>query len=257
MKPFALLNSILISLAMMILAFAVLSWAKVPVGSLSDWVGGLLAFFWLVAIVTVPWNIYFKAKAVLSNAQPTRDRGLPVDEHQVAYVRKLATLSFWVAIGLHLASALVLYILARPGVVRIGYIASVIALMLTVLRPSISAYEYLAARLHAIGQGWVYPVEDVVELRGRLTSLEATLKSLQADLDPQKPDSLLSTERAFAQETRRQVVAAAADLEAFQASNAKDHERLSEEARSAISQLTTDGQFLDHVREILRFFKSA
>jgi hypothetical protein len=52
-------------------------------------------------------------------------------------------------------------------------------------------------------------------------------------------------------------VAAAADLEAFHASNAKDHERLAQEARSAISQLTTDGQFLEHVREILRFFKSA
>jgi len=257
MKIFSFLNSILISLAAMILAFAVLSWAKVPVGNLADWVSGLLAFFWLLAIVTVPWNIYFKAKAVLSDAEPTRERGLPVDERQVAYVRKLVGLSFWVAIGLHLASAIVLYALARSGVVRIGYIASVIALMLTILRPSISAYEYLAARLHAIGQSWVYPREDVVELRGRVTALEASLKSVRDDLDPQRADSLLSTERVFAQETRRQTVAAAADLEAFHASNAKDHERLAQEARSAISQLTTDGQFLDHVREILRFFKSA
>ena len=257
MKLFSLLNSILFSLAATILAFAVLSWAKVPVGSFTDWVSGLLAFFWLLAIVTVPWNIYFKAKAVLSNAQPTRERGLPVDDRQVAYVRKLAGLSFWVAIGLHLASAIVLYVLARTGVVRIGYIASVIALMLTVLRPSISAYDYLAARLHAIGQSWVYPREDVVELRGRVVAIEASLNSVRADLDPQRPDSLLSTERAFAQETRRQVVAAGADLEAFHASNAEDHERLAQEARSAISQLTTDGQFLDHVREILRFFKSA
>jgi len=257
MKLFSLLNSILLSLAVMILAFAVLSWAKVPVGSFTDWSSGLLAFFWLLAIVTVPWNIYFKAKAVLSNAEPSRQRGLPVDERQVAYVRKLVGLSFWVAIGLHLGSAIVLYVLARTGVVRIGYIASVIALMLTVLRPSISAYDYLAARLHAIGQGWLYPREDVVELRGRVSALEASLKSIRDDLDPERPDSLLSKERAFAQETRQQVVSAAADLEAFHASNAEEHERLAQEARSAISQLTTDGQFLDHVREILRFFKSA
>jgi hypothetical protein len=32
---------------------------------------------------------------------------------------------------------------------------------------------------------------------------------------------------------------------------------LSREARQAIAQLTTDGQFLDHVREIIRFFKTA
>jgi len=196
----------------MVLVFAALNWAKVSVGNLTDWVSGLLAFFWLLAIVTVPWNIYFKAKAVLSNAQPTRERGLPVDDRQVAYVRKLVGLSLWIAIGLHLASAIVLYFLARTGVVHIGYIASVIALMLTILRPSISAYEYIAARLHAIGQSWAYPREDVVELRGRVTALEASLKSVRDDLDPQRPDSLLLTERVFAQETRRQVVAAVADL---------------------------------------------
>jgi hypothetical protein len=257
MRLFSLLNSILFFLGAMILAFALLTWAKVPVGNLTDWVTGLLAFFWLLAIVTVPWNIYFKAKAVLANAQPTRERGLTVDERQVAYVRKLVGLSFWAAIGLHLASAIVLYFLAHAGVLRIGYVASVIALMLTILRPSISAYEYLAARLHAIGQNWIYPVEDVVELRGRVTSLESSVKSVQESLDPQRPDSLLATERAYAQETRQQVVTAAADLEAFHASNEQDHERLATEARSAISQLTTDGQFLDHVREILRFFKSA
>jgi hypothetical protein len=123
--------------------------------------------------------------------------------------------------------------------------------------PILGAHEYLAARLHAIGQNWIYPREDVVELRSRVTALESGLQSVQYNLDPQKPDSLLSTKRAFAQQTRQQVVDAAADLEAFHASNAQDHERLATEARSAISQLTTDGQFLDHVREILRFFKSA
>jgi hypothetical protein len=32
---------------------------------------------------------------------------------------------------------------------------------------------------------------------------------------------------------------------------------MSREARAAVAQLSTDGQFLEHVREILRFFKSA
>ena len=67
----------------------------------------------------------------------------------------------------------------------------------------------------------------------------------------------MSKEQAFARETRQQVVTATADLEAFHASNAEEHNRLAEEARSPISKLTTDGQFLDHVREIIRFFKSA
>ena len=73
MRLFSLLNSVIFSFALLILAFAVLSWLKVPVGSFGDWLGGLLAFFWLAVVVTVPWNIYFKAKAVLSDAQPTRE----------------------------------------------------------------------------------------------------------------------------------------------------------------------------------------
>src|SRR5258708_32061725 len=83
------LNSLIISFAVLILAFAVLSWLKVPVGSFGDWLAGLLVFFWLMAVVTVPWNIHFKAKALLVDAEATRERGLPVDERQVASVRKL------------------------------------------------------------------------------------------------------------------------------------------------------------------------
>ncbi|WP_158054511.1 hypothetical protein [Scytonema sp. HK-05] len=46
-------------------------------------------------------------------------------------------------------------------------------------------------------------------------------------------------------------------MEADRATNLTEHERLAREARGAIAQLSTDGQFLDHVREIIRFFKTA
>ena len=115
MRLFSLLNSIIFSFAMLILAFAVLKWLHVPAGTFGDWVGGLLAFFWLIAVVTVPWNIHFKAKAVLADALPSRERGLPVDERQVAYVRKLVRTSLLIAIALHLLSALVLFVLAFAG----------------------------------------------------------------------------------------------------------------------------------------------
>jgi hypothetical protein len=39
--------------------------------------------------------------------------------------------------------------------------------------------------------------------------------------------------------------------------NQSEHERLGREARNAIAQLSTDAQFLDNVREIIRFFKTA
>jgi hypothetical protein len=36
-----------------------------------------------------------------------------------------------------------------------------------------------------------------------------------------------------------------------------EHERLARDTQRAVAQVTTDGQVLDHVREIIRFFKEA
>jgi hypothetical protein len=251
------LNSLVISFAVLILAFAVLSWLKVPVGSFGDWLAGLLVFFWLLAVVTVPWNIYFKAKALLNDAAATRERGLPVDERQVVYVRKLVSGSLWIAIALHILSAVALFILARTGVARVGYLAAVIALLLIALRPTMNMYAYLAERLRTIGHNWKYPREDVVELRGRVEVIESGVREVRQQLDPERPESLVSIGRTHAEESRRQTAKVSADLDSLRAANDNAHEKLSQEARSAISQLTTDGQFLDHVREIIRFFKTA
>jgi len=150
-----------------------------------------------------------------------------------------------------------LFILARTGVVRVGYVAAVIALLLTALRPTLSAYAYLAERLQTIGHDWKYPRQDVVELRSRVEAIETGVKEIQLQLDPQRPESLVSVARTSAEESGRQIAAVAASLQSLRAENDHAHEKLAQEAKSAISQLTTDGQFLDHVREILRFFKSA
>jgi hypothetical protein len=45
-------------------------------------------------------------------------------------------------------------------------------------------------------------------------------------------------------------------IEELRATNQIEHEGLGREARNAIAQLSVDGQFLEHVREIIRFFKS-
>lgn len=257
MRIFNFASSIVLSFAVLLIAFAVMTALHVQIGSFNDWVFGLVSLFWLLAIVTIPWNIHFKARAVLADAQPTRERGLPVDERQVAYVRKLARYSLLLAIGLHIASAVALYLLARTGVSRIGYVASALALLLTGLRPAASAYEYLAARLATIGENWKYPREDVIELRGRVSALESTVTQTSLEFDATRPESLVARHQAHADETRHELARLGAELAALNAANNTEHERLSREARSAISQLSTDGQFLDHVREILRFFKSA
>lgn len=253
-------NFIGLSVGLIILvlgSFGILQWLHIPAGNLLDWVIGAASFWWLLVIVTVPWNVHFQAKEVLAEAAISSDKGTALDDKKVKYVELLAKRSFWVAIALHIFSAVGLYTLAATGISAVGYISSGAALLLTALRPAVRTYEYLAARLAMIRQEFTYPREDIWELRNRFTTLEDTVKRLDEQMDPEEPYSWVATQQRYQEETRKELAHLSASLEELRATNEIQHERLAREARGAIAQLSTDGQFLDHVREIIRFFKTA
>ncbi|MGF1677272.1 MAG: hypothetical protein ACFCUV_26830, partial [Rivularia sp. (in: cyanobacteria)] len=108
-----------------------------------------------------------------------------------------------------------------------------------------------------IRQELTYPREDIVELRYRFTSLEETVKRIEEQLNPENPYSLTVKQQTYLQETRKELANIAANIEELRATNKTEHERISRESKQAIAQLSTDGQFLEHVREIIRFFKAA
>lgn len=242
---------------LVLLTYGILQWLHIPAGSFIDWVIAVAIFEWLLAIVTVPWNIHYEAKAVLDEAAMSTQKEIAVDAKQVEYARVVAKRSLIVAIALHLLSAAGLYILAATGISVIGYISSGAALLLTALRPAVRTYEYLAARLAMIRQEFKYPREDIWELRNRFSTLEQTVQRLEEQLDPEEPYSWVTTYQRFQEETRQELARLTASLEELRATNETQHQRLSREAQNAIAQLSTDGQFLDHVREIIRFFKTA
>ncbi len=241
----------------LLLAFGILNWLNVPAGSFLDWTIGGASFFWLVVIATVPWNIYFQAKEVVADAEQSREKNIPIEEKQLGYVQRIAKRSLWIAIALHLISAVVLYGLAVTGISAVGYISSVAALLLTGLRPVIRAYEYIATRLMMIRQEFKYPREDVLQLRDRVFILEDQIKYISDTLDENKADSWIANKNRQSAALRQDLSQLASSLESLRSTNQAEHNNLKKEAQNAIAQLTTDGQFLDHVREIIRFFKTA
>lgn len=242
---------------LLLLTFGILQWLHIPAGNFLDWVIGIATFEWLLLIVTVPWNIHFEAKEVLAQANESTQKQINVDEKQVKYVRMLARRSLWIAIALHILSALALYSLAFLGISAVGYICSGAALLLTILRPAIRTYQYLALRLARIRGQFLYPREDVLELRSRVESLEGMVKSLQAQFNLEDPNSWATAKERQQQATRTELTRLAAAIETLRANNQAEHTQLSREAQNAIAQLTTDSQFLNHAREIIRFFKEA
>jgi hypothetical protein len=242
---------------LVLFCFGILQWLNIPTGNFLDWVIGGATFWWLLLIVTVPWNIHFDAKEVLAEAEDSVKKEIRIDEKQLKYVRLVASRSLWVAIGLHLVSTVGLYALALAGISVVGYIGSGAALLLTVLRPAIRAYQYLAARLSMVRREFSYPREDVIELRSRVTTLEFKIEQLANLLDTNNPNSFISQQIRNWEVQTRDLENISADLKQLKSNNQAEHQQLAREAENAISQLTTDSEILSHARELVRFFKEA
>ncbi len=247
-----------------LIVFAVLKWVGVPAGSLLDWIIGLASFWWLLVIVTVPWNVHFTAKQALASAHQSRDRNLPVNPERLAYVQKIAKRSLVVAIALHLISAIVLYLLAATGISSIGYFSSIAALLLTGLRPAVVFYSYLANQLKSIEKEFKYPRDDVLKLMGEVAEMKGVIEDLKHRATALERELDGDRDTSFAAQQYRRVTALTTDLQDLSADhrqlaaqNQADHAHLQAEARDAIAQITADGQFLENVRDIIRFIKSA
>lgn len=242
---------------LVLLIFAGLHLLHIPAGTLVDWIVGIGIFGWLMAVVVLPWDTHFAAKDVLEDARQARERHIPVDEAAVAFAARLARRFLWLAIGLHLGSALVLYLLAYYQLTVVGYAASVAALALTVLRPAQRAYAHLSRRLQALQHQLNYPREDVVELRHRVQLLEAEFKAIQTSLDSNEPDSWAQQQQQQLAQLHQLADRLDARLTELTRQNSRDHEALARQSAADIARLSEDAQFLNQVRELIRFVKSA
>jgi hypothetical protein len=248
-------NSGVVFLAL--LAFGILNWLQIPAGNIIDWAIGIGIFEWSIIIVTVPWNIHFSARAAVQTGKESQAEGIDVDDRQIRFASNIATRSLFVAIGLHLGTAFGLYWLAINGITPLGYLSSGAVLLLTFLRPAISTYEYLATRMAALREQFAYPRADILELRDRFQQLEYKVEGLSSQLDIDNDSSWLNIQNRRWETDRDDLARINATIADFKASNELDHRRLSAEAKQAISQITVDGQFLEHARELIRFFKTA
>jgi hypothetical protein len=242
---------------MVLLTFGILQRLHIPMGNFVDWAIGTASFWWLILIVTVPWNIHFGAKAILAQGAESKRKQITIDDRKLQYVERLARQSRWVAISLHFLSAVGLYALAATGISAIGYFGAGAALLFTAVRPAIAFYQYLARHLRHIGQEFSYPREDIVELRNRVVNLETMTEHLGYQLDEKNPDSFAAHLQRESDALRRDLSRLATAHEDLKVTNQAEHDRLSREAKNAIAQLSADSQFLDNVREIIRFFKTA
>jgi hypothetical protein len=240
-----------------IVIFGVVKWLQIPAGSLIDWVVGVAGFWWLTIITTVPWDTYFEAKEVLQEARISQSKDMKVNAADVQYAENISRRFLITAVLLHIISAGALYALAYFGVSQIGYWGSGMAILMTGLRPSARWYEYIRTRLYAIRQEVRYPREDAYELKIKLEELQGKVEKIEEMLNTENKDSAWSKQTRTIENLRNDLRGVEVNLEKHKVQNAADHDRIIQKSEATLSKLTEDSQFLNQVRELIRFIKSA
>ncbi len=238
-------------------AYGIMRWVGVDPGSIRDWVIGLFVLWWLIVVVTLPWDLYFKARSVLVDAARSRKDGITVAESDLGYVARWASWSLRLAIILHIVSAVGFWLLADFGIYRLGYYASGASLLAMGLRPAGRAYEYLSDRLANIGREVHFPRDDVLALHERINAMEGQVKEMNQRLD-------LKDDTAWAATIEARLVAGTSELERLRAAaedarraNDDAHRQLARDAEGAAARMAEDARVLNNVRELVRFFKEA
>jgi hypothetical protein len=226
-------------------------------GEIKDWVIGFFIFWWLVVVVTLPWNLYFSAKGLLANSDRAIKNGRAIKETELVYLKRWEKFSLFLAIGLHLVSAIVLACLQYYGISDLGYIGAVAAILLMGFRPAVRAYDYLMSRLKNIGREIDYPADNVHTLLDKCERLEHKVNFAHDQLNLEEQASwaanIATQISSLAEEQEKLRV----QLEDFRRLNNEDHRKLARDAEAAAAQVAEDGKVLNHVREIVRFFKEA
>ncbi len=232
-------------------------WLQLPLIPNADAAIGVITLVWLFFLVTVPWNMYFQAQQILYDAQISRSRGIAVDETALAYAARWARIALWIAIGLHVVTALALCLMAISGIGFIGWFGAGAAILLTLLRPGLRAYAHIRNRLSQIGNELAVPREDAFELRRRLAQTEDHVRELMVQLDSTHEGSLAqqTLQRLHALEQR---ATEAADRHNDFAEHMRlELIRVERDAKNTVAQVLGDAAVVGHVRELVRFFKQA
>ena len=197
---------------------------------------GVVCLAWLVAVVVLPWNLYFRARHLLAEMAQSERRNIPVDAQARSEARTLETRMLRLSVLLHVVSALLLAAGSWLFGQRLGYAFAGLFLLSTLFRPAVEYHRYLHEKLGKFLSEVKYPREDLVKLLADVKALLAadeaktkTLEELQRDL--------------------------AAQGEAMRAGDRDNHRKLEAVARKfeeTIDRLTDNQEIISGIKAFLR-----
>lgn len=160
-------------------ALAVSSWRGVPPETLLTWGAGGAALLWLIVLVTLPWNLHFRAREVLAEMRRSQAAGINVTAEQLAFAEKVKRWTLFTSLTIHFVSAGVALLIAVFTGARLGYPFAGFYLLSSLVRPATASMQQVRRRLEHIAEDTRFPREDVMKLRGQVEAHEQAVKELR------------------------------------------------------------------------------
>ena len=231
------------ALALLILAYlAVLGvalWTGVPPQTLLTWGAGGAAMLWLILLLTLPWNLHFRAREVLAEMRRSREAGIRVTDEQIAFTEKVKRWTLITSLGIHALSAGVALAIATWADAPLGYPFAGFYLLSCVVRPATASIQQMRRRLEAMAEDTRYPRDDVLKLRAQVEAHEEAVKRHIDELE-----ALRARDEALTAAVERQRL----DLE----------QRLSALARKfeeSLDRLTDNRELISGIKAFLRMIR--
>ncbi|WP_426570172.1 hypothetical protein [Streptomyces canus] len=208
---------------------------------------GVLSLLWLLLLLTLPWNLYFRAHAVLAEIAVSREKGMDVSPARDAEAARIARTMLRAAVAGHVVTAAVVCAFTWATDEFTGYWFGAFFLLSTFFRPAGAYFGQLRRRLGTLLKDVTYPRDDVVELHARMDRAEAGTRVLEEKAEEQY--------RALA-ELRRTVDALA--MSTYERTEEADRRiaALGREFESTVSRLTDNQEIIAGVKAFLRLLRS-
>ncbi|MEU9450893.1 hypothetical protein [Streptomyces sp. NPDC048277] len=208
---------------------------------------GVLSLLWLLLLLTLPWNLYFRAHAVLAEIAVSREKGIEVSPTRDAEAARIARTMLRAAVAGHLLTAAVVLAVTWSTGEFTGYWFAAFFLLSTFFRPAGAYFGQLRRRLGTLLKDVTYPRDDVVELHARLNRAEAGTRVLEEKAEEQY--------RALG-ELRRAVDALA--MGTYERAEEADRRiaALGREFESTVNRLTDNQEIIAGVKAFLRLLRT-
>jgi hypothetical protein len=213
------------------------------------------SYLWMLLILTVPWDIHFRAKVVQFEIERSIDVGIEVSEKRRKYVAWIRNVTLYIAIGLHVLTAVGIAVATAIYGWRPGYFFAAFFIISMGFRPLGSAYDYVKAKLAEINDEVKFPREDTFKLRSDITSLEGSVQSLRDTIDElnRRLDRMDETD----QQAHQDVLDLKIALERTEASFQSRIGQLTDEVERSLTKVFDQQDVVNGLRAFARLIKQA